>query len=170
MKLNKKFSLLIATGAFILGLSACTKPTHETQTIKKSDSHIALISDVNGVKDNSLNQSAWQGLKNYGTKNNLSEGNNGYNYFIPKDSKDYQASINDALDKKFSTIISVGYMIKPTIVKTAKNNPHKNFVVIDTHAPKLKNVSSISFKNQEGAYLAGVAAAYTTKAIRLALF
>ena len=54
-------------------------------------------------------------------------------------------------------------MIKPTIVKTAKNNPHKNFVVIDTHAPKLKNVSSISFKNQEGAYLAGVAAAYTTK-------
>ncbi|WP_279036920.1 BMP family lipoprotein [Lactobacillus taiwanensis] len=163
MKLNKKFSLLIATGAFILGLSACTKPTHETQTIKKSDSHIALISDVNGVKDNSLNQSAWQGLKNYGTKNNLSEGNNGYNYFIPKDYKDYQASINDALDKKFSTIISVGYMIKPTIVKTAKNNPHKNFVVIDTHAPKLKNVSSISFKNQEGAYLAGVAAAYTTK-------
>ena len=60
-------------------------------------------------------------------------------------------------------------MIKPTIVKTAKNNPHKNFVVIDTHAPKLKNVSSISFKNQEGAYLAGVAAAYTTKSNRVGI-
>lgn len=163
MKLNKKFSLLLVASIIFLSLSACSKPTHEEETSKKTDNHIALISDTNGIKDNSLNQSAWQGLKNYGTQNGLVEGNKDYNYFIPKDPKDYQASINEAVDKDFSTIIGVGYTIKPNIVKAAKANPKKNFVVIDTHAPKLKNLASISFKNQEGAYLAGVSAAYTTK-------
>lgn len=163
MKLNKKFSLLLIASTIFLSLSACSKPTHEEQTNKKLANHIALISDTNGIKDNSLNQSAWQGVKNYGTKNNLVEGNKGYNYFVPKDPQDYQATINKVLDNDFSTIIGVGYTLKPNIVKAAKNNPKKNFVLIDTHAAKIKNLASISFKNQEGAYLAGVAAAYTTK-------
>ena len=163
MKLNKKFSLLLIASMIFLSLSACSKPTHEDQTNKKLTNHIALISDTNGIKDNSLNQSAWQGVKNYGTKNNLVEGNKGYNYFVPKDPKDYQATISKALDNDFSTIIGVGYTLRPNIIKAAKNNPKKNFVIIDTHASKIKNLASISFKNQEGAYLAGVAAAYTTK-------
>lgn len=163
MKLNKKFSLLLIVSTIFLSLSACSKSTHEEQTNKKLANHIALISDTNGIKDNSLNQSAWQGVKNYGTKNNLVEGNKGYNYFVPKDPQDYQATINKVLDNDFSTIIGVGYTLKPNIVKAAKNNPKKNFVLIDTHAAKIQNLASISFKNQEGAYLAGVAAAYTTK-------
>ncbi|MGI1819731.1 BMP family ABC transporter substrate-binding protein [Lactobacillus johnsonii] len=163
MKLNKKFNLLLITSAIFLIASACSKPNHEETTSKKADNHIALISDINGIKDNSLNQSAWNGLKDYGTKNDLPEGNKGYNYFVPKDPKNYQTTINEALDKNFSTIIGVGYTLKPNIIKAAKNNPKKNFVVIDAHTPKLKNLTGISFKNQEGAYLAGVAAAYTTK-------
>lgn len=163
MKLNKKFNLSLITIAIFLIASACSKPNHEETTSKKTDNHIALISDVNGIKDNSLNQSAWDGLKDYGTKNDLSEGNKGYDYFVPKDPKDYQATIDEALDKNFSTIIGVGYTLKPNIIKAAKNNPKKNFVVIDAPTPKLKNLTGISFKNQEGAYLAGVAAAYTTK-------
>lgn len=163
MKLNKKFNLLLITSAIFLMASACSKPSHEEPTNKKADNHIALISDINGIKDNSLNQSAWNGLKDYGTKNDLPEGNKSYNYFVPKDPKNYQTTINEALDKNFSTIIGVGYTLKPNIIKAAKNNPKKNFVVIDAHTPKLKNLTGISFKNQEGAYLAGVAAAYTTK-------
>ena len=163
MKLNKKFNLLLITSAIFLMANACSKPNHEEPTNKKADNHIALISDINGIKDNSLNQSAWNGLKDYGTKNDLPEGNKGYDYFVPKDPKDYQATIDEALDKNFSTIISVGYTLKPNIIKAAKNNPKKNFVVIDAPTPKLKNLTGISFKNQEGAYLAGVAAAYTTK-------
>ena len=163
MKLNKKFNLSLITIAIFLIASACSKPNHEETTSKKADNHIALISDINGIKDNSLNQSAWNGLKDYGTKNDLPEGDKGYNYFVPKDPKEYQSTINKALDKNFSTIIGVGYTLKPNIIKAAKNNPKKNFVVIDAHTPKLKNLTGISFKNQEGAYLAGVAAAYTTK-------
>jgi basic membrane protein A len=117
MKLNKKFSLLLIASTVFLSLSACSKPTHEEQTNKKLANHIALISDTNGIKDNSLNQSAWQGVKNYGTKNNLVEGNKGYNYFVPKDPQDYQATINKVLDNDFSTIIGVGYTLKPNIIK-----------------------------------------------------
>ena len=156
MKLNKKFNLLLITSAIFLIASACSKPNHEETINKKTDNHIALISDINGIKDNSLNQSVWNGLKDYGTKNDLPEGNKGYNYFVPKDPKDYQAAIDEALDKNFSTIISAGYTLKPNIIKAAKNNPKKNFVVIDAPTPKLKNLTGVSFKNQEGAYLAGV--------------
>lgn len=164
MKLNKKIKLLLVTSTIFLTLSACSKPSRVEPSSKKSDdNNIALISDANGIKDNALNQSAWDGLKHYGTKNDLSEGNKGYNYFVPKDPKDYQSTINEVIDKNFSTIIGVGYTLKPSIIKAAKQNSKKNFVVIDAHTPKLKNLAGISFKNQEGAYLAGVAAAYTTK-------
>ncbi len=107
MKLNKKFNLLLITSAIFLIASACSKPNHEETINKKTDNHIALISDINGIKDNSLNQSVWNGLKDYGTKNDLPEGNKGYNYFVPKDPKNYQTTINEALDKNFSTIIGV---------------------------------------------------------------
>lgn len=107
MKLNKKFSLLLIASMIFLSLSACSKPTHEDQTNKKLTNHIALISDTNGIKDNSLNQSAWQGVKNYGTKNNLVEGNKGYNYFVPKDPKDYQATISKALDNDFQQLLAL---------------------------------------------------------------
>lgn len=161
MKLNKKIALFTIACILLLTLSGCKRPSHDTQPRKKSDDHFALISDVNGIHDNSLNQSAWQGLKNYATKNNLSEGK--YKYFVPREPKYYQTSINEALDKNFSTIIGVGYSLKSNIVQTAKKNPKRKFVVIDAHTPKLKNLAGISFKSQEGAYLAGMAAAYTTK-------
>lgn len=131
MKLNKKFSLLLIASTIFLSLSACSKPTHEEQTNKKLANHIALISDTNGIKDNSLNQSAWQGVKNYGTKNNLVEGNKGYNYFVPKDPQDYQATINKVLDNDFSTIIGVGLHLSLILLKPRRIIPKRtSFLLI----------------------------------------
>lgn len=45
----------------------------------------------------------------------------------------------------------------------AKDNPKLKFALVDGEITGKKNISSATFKDQESAYLAGLAAAYTTK-------
>ena len=45
----------------------------------------------------------------------------------------------------------------------AKDNPKLKFSLVDGEITGKKNISSATFKDQESAYLAGIAAAYTTK-------
>ena len=56
-----------------------------------------------------------------------------------------------------------GYQLTSAIKSAAKKNPKKNFVIIDDVISGLKNVASVTFESNQASYLAGVAAAYTTK-------
>ena len=45
------------------------------QTLKKlQDFSIAMVTDVGGVDDKSFNQSAWEGIKQFGEDNGLEKG------------------------------------------------------------------------------------------------
>src|SRR5699024_3736745 len=52
---------------------------------------------------------------------------------------------------------------KPAIEESATDNPDTNFVIIDDVIEGMDNVASATFKDNEAAYLAGVAAATTTE-------
>ncbi|GFZ26492.1 BMP family lipoprotein [Lactobacillus corticis] len=165
--MNKKIKHLLSAAAVFLAagmtLAACSGKKSSTASGSKKKGTVALITDGNGVNDNSFNQSAWNGFLAYGKEHNLKRGNNGYQYFQSSSAADYDPNFTQAANAGFQTIFGVGYQLKDAVASAAKKYPKKNFAIIDDVIKGQKNVVSANFKSEDASYLAGVAAAYTTK-------
>lgn len=175
MKKAKLFGFSAVALASVLLLGACGGNNSGTDNTGASNAEssateaagsvertAALITDTGGVDDRSFNQSAWEGLQEWGKENDLADGTDGYKYFQSSNESDYVPNIDQALNAGFGTIFGIGYKLQPAIDQEAAANPDTNFVLIDEIA-KTDNVVSATFKDNEAAYLAGIAAAYSTE-------
>ena len=122
---------------------------------------VAMVTDVGGVDDKSFNQSAWEGVKAYGEEHNLEKGK-GFDYLQSKSDADYESNLNALLRRDFNLVFGIGFMMADAIDAVANENPDNHFALIDAEV-KDDNVVSVLFKEQEGAFLAGVAAAKMSK-------
>ena len=171
---KRKFGLLIssvvATGAI---LAACgtdeektdSKDTSNNDTGSETntgsgdgDFSIAMVTDVGGVDDKSFNQSAWEGVQKFGADNGLTKGDGGFDYLQSNSDADYNTNLNNLLRRDFDLVFGVGFMMGDAIEEMANDNPDAKLALIDAEV-KADNVASILFKEQEGAFLAGVVAA-----------
>lgn len=166
MKNIKKIAVVATAGISALAFVACGHRGNNVNRAKNDKLPVALITGGYGVDDNSFGQMAWSGLKKYGKEYNLSKGAGGYNYFQASSASDYETEMEQAANAKYHTIIAAGFQFSEAIEKTAKKYPKQNFVLIDSQA-KGKNVASVMFRSQEASFLAGVAAAKTSKTGKL---
>lgn len=170
MKTSKKFGLgLLTLGALGL-MAACGGGGDDTKTSSESGAaseattkSVVIVTDIGGVDDRSFNQSAWEGLEAWGKENDLKEGAEGYAYIQSNDASDYTTNMDQAVSNGFQTIFGIGYLLKDSVSAAADANPDTNFGIIDDVIEGKDNVVSVTFKDNEASYLAGVAAAYTTK-------
>ncbi|MEY4665012.1 BMP family lipoprotein [Weissella cibaria] len=126
----------------------------------------AVVSDTNGVNDKGFNQSAWEGLEKWGKANNLSKGQNGYNYFQPKTVADYDTQLTQAATAKYNVVSAIGNTFKDSVQNVSKKYPDTKFVLVDEIADKkYKNVASVMFHSEQSSYLVGIAAATKAKEI-----
>ena len=126
----------------------------------------AVVSDTNGVNDKGFNQSAWEGLEKWGKANNLSKGQNGYNYFQPKTVADYDTQLTQAATAKYNVVSAIGNTFKDSVQTVSKKYPDTKFVLVDEIADKkYKNVASVMFHSEQSSYLVGSAAATKAKEI-----
>lgn len=155
MRFKKIFLIvLLAMGT----LSACST----SNNIDNASKSVALITDGK-INDQSFNQSAWKGLEDYGREYKLDKGIDGYQYFQAPNTASLKNSIAKAIQQKYQTIFSIGSETKSAITSAAKSNPKKNFVIMDDTIKGYKNIASVRFRKDEGAYLAGIAAASQTQ-------
>lgn len=166
MKNVKKIAIATVAGASALMLGACGHRGNNANNPKKDKVSVALITGGFGVSDNSFGQMSWTGIKKYGKEYGLKKGLGGYNYFQGSSASDYENEMEQAAQADYHTIIAAGFEFAPAIQKAAQKYPKKKFVLIDSQA-KGKNVASVMFKSQEASFLAGVAAAKTSKTGRL---
>jgi len=122
---------------------------------------VAMVTDVGGVDDKSFNQSAWEGVKAYGEEHNLEKGK-GFDYLQSASDADYEPNLNSLIRRDFNLVFGIGFMMADAIDAVANENPDNHFALIDAEV-KDDNVVSVLFKEQEGAFLAGVAAAKMSK-------
>lgn len=162
MKKTAKIGLGVAAVGMAVTLSACGSSDKKDDG-KKSKHSAAIVTDIGGVDDRSFNQSAWEGLQAWGKEHGLKKGVGGYDYLQSQTAADYTTNLDKAVQAGYKTIFGVGYLLKDAVQKAAQQNPNTNFVIIDDIIEGQKNVASAVFKDNEAAYLAGVAAAYTTK-------
>ncbi|MGX7196323.1 BMP family lipoprotein [Enterococcus olivae] len=171
MKKAKLFSLgaVVMAGALLLG--ACGNNgggTAETgdggsQGATDAEHSVAIITDIGGVDDRSFNQSAWEGLQAWGEEHGIARGVGGFDYIQSDEASQYATNISNAVQNGFKTVFGVGFLLQPEIEVAAQQFPDTQFGIVDSVIEGMDNVVSATFRDHEASYLAGVAAAYTTK-------
>ncbi|TCT26709.1 nucleoside-binding protein [Melghiribacillus thermohalophilus] len=138
-----------------------TEGTDDTDQNEAVDFTVAMVTDVGGVDDKSFNQSAWEGLSDFGKENGLEEMKD-YTYAQSETDQDYKTNLNRLVRQGYDLIYGIGYLLQPAVDEVAQQNPDTNFAIVDSVAEQ-PNVASITFKEHQGSFLVGVAAAMKTK-------
>ncbi|HEL1586518.1 TPA: BMP family protein [Streptococcus suis] len=163
--MNKKLVGLGVVSLAALTLAACGSRTSTSSSSESSsDSAVkaAIVTDVGGVDDRSFNQSAWEGMTAWGEENSLTE-NTDYTYFQSASESDYVTNLDSAVSGGYNLIFGIGFALESAIAEVAPNNPDTHYVIVDSVVPDQDNVVSVGFADHEASYLAGVAAAKSTK-------
>ncbi|MED3624202.1 BMP family lipoprotein [Neobacillus thermocopriae] len=161
-KIGMALSMVLTAGTL---LGACGKADDnggEKGGEKKDNFSVAMVTDVGGVDDKSFNQSAWEGLQNFGKENGLEKGKGGYDYIQSKSDADYATNLNTLVRQDFDLVYGIGFLMQAAVEEIAQQQKDAHFAIVDAEVQQ-PNVASILFKEQEAAFLAGVAAALTTK-------
>jgi len=118
---------------------------------------LAMVTDVGGLGDKSFNDGAYAGLvaakKLLGAKVQVLES---------KSASDYQPNLTVLADQDFDEIFAIGFLMHDDVRYVARNYPKRRFAIIDAVVDE-PNVTSVTFREQEGSFLAGALAALVSK-------
>mgnify|MGYP001358080955 CR=1 FL=1 len=164
MRRVAKFSAAcLAAAALTVSATACGSTSSEKKSGSDSGKDgikIGLAFDVGGRGDYSFNDSAARGA------DRAKEEFNGQVKELTAKTTDTEADREERLtelaEAGYNPVIGVGYAYAASMAKVAKSHPDTTFGIVDSQVDE-KNVDSIQFAENEGSYLAGVAAALKTK-------
>ena len=121
------------------------------------DAKPAMVTDVGGLGDQSFNDSANRGLER--AKKELSVDTQVLESSAPAD---YQNNLTQLADNSFTPIYAIGFLMTDALKEIAPQYPDTNFAIVDS-VVEADNVASLTFREQEGSYLAGVVAGLMTQ-------
>src|SRR5699024_8714017 len=141
-----------------LASSALLVASFATPVLAQEDFSTVMITDIGGVDDGAFNHSAWEGMIDFGEANGLERGVNGYEYLQSNSDSDFVTHLNTAVQSNFDLIFGIGFKLETAMREMAEQQPEKHFAIVDS-VIDLPNVASLTFKDHEASFLAGVAAA-----------
>jgi basic membrane protein A len=155
-----------ATAALALTATACGSTSSDNNASPSSSAggkgvKIGLAFDVGGRGDRSFNDSAARGADKA-----KSEFGGDIKELTAKTSDteaDREQRLSDLAEAGYNPIIGVGFSYATSMSKVAAKYPKTSFGIVDS-VVDAKNVDSITFTEEQGSYLAGVAAALKSKA------
>jgi basic membrane protein A len=156
MKFFRRSAIAALAVVAALTLSACGSDSGSAS----KDVKIGLAYDIGGRGDKSFNDSAAEGLER--AKSEFG--------FEAKEVTVTTGSDSEREDKLrllaeagYNPIIAVGFLYATPIKAVATDYPEINFAIVDDSSVVLPNVAGLVFAEEQGSYLAGVAAALASK-------
>lgn len=120
-----------------------------------SDVKAGMVTTVGGLGDQGFNDSAWAGLEkakaDLGVETRVLE---------PTSPSQFVDNLNQLAQSDYLAF-GVGYLFTDAITEAAGLNPDAHFAIVDSVVTS-PNVMSITFREEQGSYLAGVLAAQMT--------
>lgn len=115
-----------------------------------------MLSDV-GLGDQSFSDAAFMGLMQ--AQENL---NIFFDYRELTETETYEQGLTELVEEGSDLVIGLGFMVKESLEKVALQYPDTTFMLIDETSEQ-PNIISLTFKEDEGSYLAGIVAGMKTK-------
>ncbi|MFC5799689.1 BMP family lipoprotein [Streptomyces formicae] len=150
----------VASAALALSATACGGKTSSEAGSEKGGK-AAIAYDIGGRGDQSFNDAAFAGLekaeKDLGVKGTEAEPSEG------EGDPDKVQRLTSLARAGNNPVIGVGFAYAPAIAEVAPKFPNTTFGLIDDTSKTGKNIANLVFNEEQGSYLAGVAAAKVTK-------
>ncbi|MBV8085973.1 MAG: BMP family ABC transporter substrate-binding protein, partial [Chloroflexi bacterium] len=152
--MNRTALFRLAALALGLLLAGCHHHGQQGKALK-----IGLVTDVGGLNDEGFNASAYRGLRQARKELHVLT-----NVIESKQQTDYEKNMRQFADAGYDLVVSVGFMMGDATLKVARQFPAIHFCIIDYAYPQPPpNLLGNVFREEQGAYLAGVLAATTSK-------
>ncbi|WP_395295859.1 BMP family protein [Kitasatospora hibisci] len=167
MRRSTKLAAVVLSGSLgMASLAACGAKSNDTTASSGSSEggiKVGMAYDIGGRGDQSFNDSAARGLDK--AKADLGVTVTEADAKTGEAEADKETRLKNLVTAGYSPIIAVGFVYQSAVEKVAKENPNTKFAIIDSASDtQPANVTSLTFSEQEGSYLAGVAAALKSKA------
>lgn len=133
-------------------LPGCVRGKAASGTVR-----IGMVTDVGGLGDRSFNDSAYRGLVR--AKDDLHVDTT---VLQSRSAADYQPNLTLLANKEYDEIFAIGFLMAKDVDEVADRYAARHFSIIDAVVDR-PNVTSVTFKEEEGSLLAGALAAMTTK-------
>jgi len=143
--------------ASTLSLAGCGSVIDDPERAVKERKEMAVVLSDVGLGDQSFSDAAMSGMALLREKEGWS-----IDYRELNETKTYKVAFEALAKKKPTVIVGLGFMGQTDLETVAKKYPKQQFALIDA-VSTLPNVLSVTFKEDEGSYLAGAAAGIQTK-------
>ncbi|MFC0213673.1 BMP family protein [Paenibacillus chartarius] len=148
------FVILLALSVWML--TACsalpyTKPKPTGKPLK-----IGLMLADYGLGDQSYNDAAFRGLTRARDELGIV-----FDYREPPSEGVYEQGLLELIEARCDLVVAVGFSSKTSLERVAVRYPAVPFLLVD-ETSELPNVSTLTFKEEEGSYLAGIVAGLKT--------
>jgi len=147
----------VVTAALALTATACGSSSTSDSGKNKG---VGMAYDVGGRGDHSFNDSAARGMdkatKEFKLASKEQTASN------DETESDREGRLDQLAGAGYNPVVAVGYTYGDAVTKIAKKYPKTTFAIVDSVVDS-PNVDSMVFATEQSSYLAGVAAALTTK-------
>lgn len=144
--------LVVAFTAFAQGSQEAASTT-STAALK-----VGMVTDSGTIDDRSFNQGTWEGIKKAADELGLES-----TYLRPAGTTtgDYMNAISDLYDQGYRFIGCPGYLFADAVAEAQAAYPDLKIIILDSTVPggAGENTVTISWKEQESGFMAGVATA-----------
>ena len=148
----------VLTFLLMLSLAGCNAAGQKTgQPGAASGVKLAMVTDIGGLGDKSFNDSAHRGLLEAQTRLGAHVTVLQSHAFT-----DYEPNLSTLAQEGNALVVAVGYLMHDAVDSVAPRFPNSRFAIIDSVVDQ-PNVTSVTFKEEESSFLAGVAAALASK-------
>ncbi|MEM9144781.1 MAG: BMP family ABC transporter substrate-binding protein [Pseudomonadota bacterium] len=117
----------------------------------------AVVFDMGGKFDKSFNEGVWNGVKRFIDETGVEV----MEFEVTNETQREQA-MRRMVRRGATVVLGVGFAQADAVDKVAADNPDVNFAIIDVSWLDQPNLRQYAFKEHEGSYLVGVAAAMTS--------
>jgi basic membrane protein A len=117
----------------------------------------AVVFDMGGKFDKSFNEAAYAGAERFKKETNIA-----YREFEVTAEAQREQALRNMARRGSAIVVGIGFSQASGIEKVAREFPNLKFAIVDA-VVDLPNVQSIVFKEHEGSFLVGMAAAMASK-------
>ncbi|GAA3323735.1 hypothetical protein GCM10020331_048790 [Ectobacillus funiculus] len=82
---------------------------------------VGMVTDVGGVDDKSFNQSAWEGLTEFGKKKNSLKENEDYRYLQSTRDSEYEPNLTKFAEGNYNLTFGIGYLMQEAVEKGSRS-------------------------------------------------